>query len=188
MAFPTSAQLTEILQPVAAARGLDIEDVKTTRAGKKSQVIIRIDGDERPSSDLIEELSQEISALFDAKEEAGDLNFGAGYTLEVSTPGVDFPLTQPRHWRRNRGRLVGYALLDAPDTTHVARIGALSDDEQSVALITTVKKEVRFQVERLENITRAVVEIEFAQPPAAEGEAAMQTFDYAEQNSVYRED
>ena len=106
----------------------------------------------------------------------------------MSTPGVDFPLTQPRHWRRNRGRLVGYALLDAPDTTHVARIGALSDDEQSVALITTVKKEVRFQVERLENITRAVVEIEFAQPPAAEGEAAMQTFDYAEQNSVYRED
>ena len=41
---------------MAAARGLDIEDVKTTRAGKKSQVIIRIDGDERPSSDLIEEL------------------------------------------------------------------------------------------------------------------------------------
>ena len=57
-----------------------------------------------------------------------------------------------------------------------------------MALITTVKKEVRFQVERLENITRAVVEIEFAQPPAAEGEAAMQTFDYAEQNSAYRED
>ncbi|MGV0328480.1 ribosome maturation factor RimP [Corynebacterium guaraldiae] len=188
MAFPTPAQLTEILQPVAAARGLDIEDVKTTRAGKKSQVIIRVDGDERPSSDLIEELSQEISALFDAQEEAGALNFGAGYTLEVSTPGVDFPLSAPRHWRRNRGRLLGYALTEEPGTTRVARIGALSEDEESVALITTVKKEVRYQVERLENLSRAVVEIEFAQPSAMELEAAKQTFDFAEQNSATRED
>lgn len=188
MAFPTPAQLTDILQPVAARRGLDVEDVKTTRAGKKSQVIIRVDGDERPSSDVIEELSQDISALFDAKEEAGELNFGAGYTLEVSTPGVDFPLTAARHWRRNRQRLVGFALVDAPDTTHVARIGAVSDDEESVALITTVKKEVQYQTQRLESITRAVVEIEFAQPSAQELEAAMQTFDFAEQNSATRED
>ena len=122
------------------------------------------------------------------KEEAGELNFGAGYTLEVSTPGVDFPLTAARHWRRNRQRLVGFALVDAPDTTHVARIGAVSDDEESVALITTVKKEVQFQTQRLENITRAVVEIEFAQPSAQELEAAMQTFDFAEQNSATRED
>ena len=70
----------------------------------------------------------------------------------------------------------------------VARIGALSADEESVALITTVKKEVRYQVERLENVSRAVVEIEFAQPPAQELEAAMQTFDFAEQNSATRED
>ena len=77
---------------------------------------------------------------------------------------------------------------DAPDTTHVARIGAVSDDEESVALITTVKKEVQYQTQRLENITRAVVEIEFAQPSAQELEAAMQTFDFAEQNSATRED
>ena len=54
--------------------------------------------------------------------------------------------------------------------------------------ITTVKKEVRYQVERLENLSRAVVEIEFAQPSAMELEAAQQTFDFAEQNSATRED
>ena len=73
MAFPDAQQLTDLLQPRLAARGLDVEDIKTTKAGKKSQVIIRVDGDERPSSDVIEELSQDISALFDAKEEAGEL-------------------------------------------------------------------------------------------------------------------
>ena len=79
-------------------------------------------------------------------------------------------------------------MSDEPGTTRVARIGALSADEESVALITAVKKEVRYQVERLENVSRAVVEIEFAQPSAQELEAAMQTFDFAEQNSATRED
>ena len=80
------------------------------------------------------------------------------------------------------------ALADAPDTTLVARIGALSEDEESVALVTTKKKEVHYQIERLENLTRAVVEIEFAQPSAQELEATKQTFDFAEQNSATRED
>ena len=89
MAFPDAQQLTDLLQPKLAERGLDVEDIKTTKAGKKSQVIIRIDGDKRPSSDVLEEVSNEISAFFDDKEAQGELNFGAGYTLEVSTPGVD---------------------------------------------------------------------------------------------------
>ncbi|ART21059.1 ribosome maturation factor RimP [Corynebacterium striatum] len=186
MAFPDAAQLTELLQPLLEPRGLDVEDVKTTKAGKKSQVIIRIDGDQRPSSDVLEEVSNQISEFFDAKEESGELNFGAGYTLEVSTPGVDLPLTAPRHWRRNRGRLVAFELT--PGKSEVARIGALSDDASSVALITTVKKDVHFRIERLENIARAVVEIEFAKPSAAEQAAAQQTFEYAEQNSATRED
>ena len=186
MAFPDAEQLTELLQPLLEPRGLDVEDVKTTKAGKKSQVIIRIDGDSRPSSDVLEEVSNQISQFFDAKEESGELNFGAGYTLEVSTPGVDLPFTAPRHWRRNRGRLVAFETT--PGQTEVARIGALSADEAAVALITTVKKDVQFRIERLENIHRAVVEIEFAKPSADEQEAAQQTFEYAEQNSATRED
>lgn len=177
-----------LLQPLLAPRGLDVEDVKTTKAGKKSQVVIRIDGDVRPTSDVLEEVSQQISEFFDAQEAAGELNFGAGYTLEVSTPGLDLPLSLPRHWRRNRGRLVGFELADAPGTTHVARIGALSEAEDAVALITEEKKEVHFRIERLENIARAVVETEFASPSAAQLEAAQRTFDFAEQNSATRED
>ena len=106
MAFPTPQILTERLTPLLAARGLDLEHVKATPAGKKSQVVIRVDGDERPSSDLLGEVSDEISTFFDDLEARGELNFGAGYTLEVSTPGVDLPLTAPRHFRRNCGRVI----------------------------------------------------------------------------------
>lgn len=178
MAFPDAQQLTELLQPKLAERGLDVEDIKTTKAGKKSQVVIRIDGDKRPSSDVLEEVSNEISAFFDAKEEAGELNFGAGYTLEVSTPGVDLPLTAPRHWRRNRGRKVSFDLGDGKSQT--ARIGALNDAADAVILITANKKDVQTRAVRLENIARAVVKIEFAQPSEQEIAAVHKTFEEAE--------
>ena len=147
-------------------------------------------GDTHPSSDVLEELSREISGIFDAAEADGKLNFGAGYTLEVSTPGVDLPLTAPRHWRRNRGRLVSIEHGDVPGKSEKWRIGALDDADhpQTVALFRSQKKQLETRIERLENISRAVVEIEFAQPSAQELEAAMQTFDFAEQNSATRED
>lgn len=186
MAFPDAEQLTQLLTPKVEEFGFDIEHIKTTKAGKKSQLIIKVDGDERPTSDDLEKLSTAISEYFDAAEDAGELNFGAGYTLEVSTPGVDLPLTAPRHWRRNRGRLVAYEFED--DKTHRGRVGALNDDETAVVLVSTEKKQVVTRIERLENIQRAVVEIEFAKVPAAELEATQEAFVDAEENSAPRED
>lgn len=193
MAFPTAEVLTQRLEPLLAAHNLDAELIKATPAGKKSQVVIRVDGDERPSSDLLEQLSGEISAFFDQLEERGELNFGAGYTLEVSTPGVDLPLHLPRHFRRNRGRLVSFVLADAPGTTLKARIGALNEAgaengaengtengaETEVILVATEKKNVRVWRKRLEDLDRVMVEIEFAQAPAAEREVAELDFAHA---------
>lgn len=179
MAFPDAAQLEQLLAPLVGGKGFDVEHVKTTKAGKKSQVVIRIDGDTRPSSDDLESLSQEIGAFFDAAEERGELNFGAGYTLEVSTPGVDLPLRLPRHYRRNRGRLVAFELDDAPGTKHTARIGAMSPAEDAVVLVTSRKKELDIAVVELAKIGSAVVEIEFAKPPQAEVEAAQLEFEEA---------
>lgn len=181
MAFPTAEVLTQRLEPLLAAHNLDAELIKATPAGKKSQVVIRVDGDERPSSDLLEQLSGEISAFFDQLEERGELNFGAGYTLEVSTPGVDLPLHLPRHFRRNRGRLVSFALADAPGTTLKARIGALNEDSAGpeVILVATEKKNVRVWRKRLEDLDRVMVEIEFAQAPTAEREVAELDFAHA---------
>lgn len=194
MAFPEPEQLKELIEPELARRGLDVEDVKTTKAGKKSQVVIRIDGDIRPTSDDLEEVSQQLGEFFDAAETEGTLNFGAGYTLEVSTPGVDLPLSAPRHFRRNRLRRAKITLRAGTDDAasgagatsgagagdgSVWRLGALSEDETQVVLVAAGKKGVRVRVERLENIAHAVVEIEFSQPAASEVEVAELTFDKA---------
>lgn len=187
MAFPSSTQLEEVLTPIASAQQLDIEHIKITRAGKKSQVAIYLDGDQRPDSELLEKLSQHIGDELDAREEAGDMSFGPGYTLEVSTPGLDMPLTAPRHWRRNRHRLVSVQ-IDGRGAAEVWRIGALADDGTAVILVPTKQSGVgpagsstkkssskasgknrRDPVAlELASSVHAVVEIEFSQPPQAE--------------------
>lgn len=177
MAFPTAEQLTELIAP--AVDGLDVEDIRVTRAGKKSVIAIHLDADDRPDLDRLEVVSKDISELLDAAEDRGDASFGAGYTLEVSTPGVDLPLTAPRHWRRNRHRLVS---LGEQGTW---RIGALSPDETSVVLVRTVKKDRQMRILELAEEVPAVVEIEFATTPEAETELTGLDFDQA---LAWRED
>ncbi|ANE04262.1 ribosome maturation factor RimP [Corynebacterium crudilactis] len=176
MAFPTTESLTELIEPLVASHKFDLEELKVNKAGPKSAVSIKVDSDSRPDLDHLEILSKEVGELFDAAEQRGDLNFGAGYTLEVSTPGVDNPLTKPRHWRRNRSRLVA---LDYDGTTRVARIGALNDAETAVVLIERNKKLLEVTVLELAESPRAVVEIEFAKPAQEELSLAESTFDEA---------
>lgn len=178
MAFPGIDQLRTLITPIAQRHGLDVEDIKVTRAGKKSVVGIRLDADNHPDLDLLEVVSQEVSALLDAAEDRGEINLGAGYTLEVSTPGVDTPLTAPRHWRRNRHRLVS---LEG----QTWRIGALNDAEDEVVLVRTVKKQPEMRVWQLDETVPAVVEIEFAKAPEAELEL---TGLDSEQAHAWRED
>lgn len=176
MAFPGEAELLSIITPVTDACGLDVEGLKVNRAGRKSVVGVFVDSDIRPDLDLLEQVSQEISALLDAAEDRGEVNLGAGYTLEVSTPGVDAPLTQPRHWRRNRGRRV--ELLEDGQTS-TWRVGALAPDESGVVLVRPVKKDLEMRFLEFSENTRAVVDIEFATPPAAETELTGLDYDQA---------
>ncbi len=182
MAFPGVDELTALIAPVTSSHRLDVEGVTITRAGRKSVVAIKLDGDSRPDLDLLELVSQDISALLDAVEERGEVSFGAGYTLEVSTPGVDLPLTAPRHWRRNRHRLV--QLTEDGQNTQW-RIGALNDAETAVILVTTRKNDLVVRELEFTDSVRAVVEVEFAKPPAAEIELTGQQYDTAIQ---WRED
>ena len=176
MAFPGEAELVTLITPVTDACGLDIEGIRVTRAGKKSVIGIFVDSDIRPDLDLLEQVSQEVSAVLDAAEERAEINLGAGYTLEVSTPGVDAPLTAPRHWRRNRGRRV--ELLEDGQKS-VWRVGALAPDEASVILVRPVKKGLEMRVLGFSENARAVVDIEFSNPPAAETELTDLDYDRA---------
>ncbi len=100
------AQLRAVVGPVVTAAGFDLEELAVSRVGRRHVVRVVVDGDSGVSLDAVAELSRDLSAALDAAERArGDLIAGE-YVLEVSSPGVDRPLTQPRHWRRNVGRLV----------------------------------------------------------------------------------
>lgn len=174
MAFPTNEELTRLVEPVVAQYGMDIESLGTVRSGKKSRVDIALDSDTRPTLDDLEEVSNELSVLFDEAEARGELNFGPGYTLELSTPGVEMPLMKPRHFRRNRGRVI--ALGEGKERT-LWRIGPMDADEQHVALVKADKKGEQVNVLPVSELAGAVVEIEFNAPSAEEVALAEKTFE-----------
>ena len=95
-------RLAELIEPVVAASGMDLESVRMSVAGKRRLLRIVVDGDHGVSLDDAADVSRDISALLDEANALGEVP----YTLEVSSPGVDRPLTEPRHWRRAVGRLV----------------------------------------------------------------------------------
>ena len=95
-------KLAGLIEPAVAAAGMDLESVRMTIAGKRRLLRVVVDSDHGVSLDEAADVSREISAVLDASNALGDVP----YTLEVSSPGVDRPLTEPRHWRRARGRLV----------------------------------------------------------------------------------
>lgn len=101
-------RLAELVEPVLAEAGLELEAVEVTPAGKRRLLRIIVDSDEGVDLDSVGEVTQEISAVLDGSDAMGK----AAYTLEVTSPGVDRPLTRPRHWRRSRGRLVRAATAD----------------------------------------------------------------------------
>lgn len=105
---PAEAEdLARLLEPLIGASGLDLESVRVKSAGRRLLVQVVVDADGGVSLDEIADLSRDITPHLDAA--LGE----APYTLEVSSPGVDRPLTQPRHWRRARGRLVSVSLADS---------------------------------------------------------------------------
>jgi len=104
------ADVARLLEPVITAAGMDLEEVRVRPAGRRRLLRLVVDADGGVGLDQIAEVSRDVSARLDASDVMGDVP----YTLEVSSPGIDRPLTEPRHWRRARGRLVSVSLT-APD-------------------------------------------------------------------------
>ena len=102
MAAVSRQRVRDAVEPVVTAAGFDLEDVEVVAAGRRSVVRVVVDRDGGIDLDAVAEVSRVVSDALDA----GDVTGAAPYTLEVTSPGVDRPLTEPRHWRRAVGRLV----------------------------------------------------------------------------------
>ena len=158
---PSSDELRGLLEPVVTGAGFELDAFEVRSAGRRHTIRLVVDSDAGAGLDDIARLSRAASDVLDRNEYL----VGGSYTLEVTSPGVDRPLTTPRHWRRARLRLVtvrpqpGSALGDAVLT---GRVGAAGDD--SVTLLVDGRlREVRYG-----DVAHAAVEVEFAPPPAAE--------------------
>ena len=102
MAALSRDRLRSVLDPVVTDAGFDLEDVSVSAAGRRQVVRVVVDRDGGVDLDAVADVSRVVSEALDADDVAGD----TPYTLEVTSPGVDRPLTEPRHWRRAAGRLV----------------------------------------------------------------------------------
>jgi ribosome maturation factor RimP len=147
------AQLFDLLRPVVGTAGLDLEDVAVNRAGSRSIVRVVVDADGGLDLDAVAEVSRQVSTVLD---EADDVLRGA-YVLEVTSPGVDRPLTAPRHWRRNRTRKVKVVRTDGREV--VGRLVDSAEDEAGGATLQTEAGPVEVAYA---DVRRATVEVEFS--------------------------
>jgi ribosome maturation factor RimP len=129
---PATARLAGWIEPVVGGAGYDLEDLVVTPAGRRSIVRVVVDRDEGVTLDDIAEVSRAVSDVLDRNDD------GMGrtpYVLEVTSPGVDRPLSEPRHWRRNAGRLVTVMVGPAGAGEEVSgRITAVHDSGVTLAV------------------------------------------------------
>jgi ribosome maturation factor RimP len=122
MAAVSRQRVHDALAPVVSAAGYDLEDVSVTTAGRRSVVRVVVDRDGGVDLDAVAEVSRSVSEVLDGADVMGT----APYVLEVTSPGVDRPLTEPRHWRRATGRLVRVHVPDGGQLT--GRVAGGDDD------------------------------------------------------------
>jgi len=145
----TRARLTEELTDPLSRLGFDLEAVELNQAGRRALLRVAVDKDGGVTLDDVAEADRAISAVLDDSDVMGE----APFTLEVTSRGVDRPLTLPRHWRRNLDRLVTVRLND--DTEVTGRITASTDDTATLD-VGGAPREVA-----LADVEKAVVQIEF---------------------------
>jgi len=148
----TRSRIAEVLTEPLAATGLDVEAIDLTPAGKRRLLRVAVDKDGGVTLDDIAEATKEVSRVLDGPE-GSDVMGEQPYTLEVTSPGTDRPLTHPRHWRRNQGRLVKATLADGRTVT--GRITD-SDDTRAVLDVDGNRDEIAFV-----DVKKAKIQIEF---------------------------
>jgi ribosome maturation factor RimP len=130
------AKLRDQLEPVVAALGYDLEEVTGQRAGSRQLLRLVVDADGGITLDDVAEVSQAVSAALDELGLMGEV----AYDLEVTSPGVSRPLTLPRHWRRNVGRLVVVPVADEAGKEQSLTGRIVAADDEGVELELPGKK------------------------------------------------
>lgn len=162
--LPSQTQVIELLGREFARAGYEIEDVVIDARTRPPRITVIADGDTPLDLDTVTTLSRSASALLDELD-----GLDGHYLLEVSSPGVDRPLTTEKHFRRARGRKVELALSAGSQLT--GRVGETRDG--TISLVVRDGKDWAIREISLAEIAKAVVQVEFS--PPAEAELALAT-------------
>ena len=146
---PDSSRIADALRDRLSVLGLDLEAVELTPAGKRRVLRVAVDKDGGVTLDDIADATRAVSGVLDDSDLMGE----TAYTLEVTSRGVDRPLTEPRHWRRNRDRLVKVSLDDGTQLT-----GRVTDSDDTGATLDVdgTPRHVSYDA-----VGKALVQIEF---------------------------
>ena len=145
--------LTELLKPAVENAGFFLEQVLVTNPGNHRILTCVVDGPKPLNLDEVTVVSRLISALLDESELIDD-----AFTLEVTSPGVDRPLTERRHWEKNVTRVISMVMDDGSSLT--ARLTELR--ESDATFVENIKGRMKTHIIVLADIKRANVEVEFS--------------------------
>lgn len=159
------APVRSAIEPVLVSLGLDLEDLDVQASGRRRRVCVVIDRDGGIDLDGIAAASRAVSDALDGSDAMGD----APYTLEITSPGVDRPLTLARHWRRNTGRRVSAHLADG--SVVEGRIRSTDDDGVTLAIDTRSGAETEERRMAWRDLARGEVQVEFRRPDPGEKES-----------------
>ena len=137
--------ISAAITPALEALGFYLEDVTITSAGRRSMLTVIVDGDTHLSLDQVTSATKAIGEIVESIQSLGETPF----TLEVTSPGLDRPLTKVRHWQKNINRLVKVVLLDGSEIK-----GRIKDVNEVSA--TVDEKNINYS-----DVKRATLEIEF---------------------------
>ncbi|WP_405488274.1 ribosome maturation factor RimP [Streptomyces sp. NBC_00096] len=165
MSTTQSDRLRALLEPLVAAKGLDLEEIETSKAGKRRMLRIVVDSEDGVELDACAELSREVSDLLDETDTMGEDE----YVLEVSSPGADRPLTEHRHYIRAIGRLVKFQTSDGGEL--IARILDVDDEGMDLEVPGVKGRKATARRIAFTDIAKARVEIEFNRKDKKEEEA-----------------
>jgi ribosome maturation factor RimP len=166
--LPSQKQVIELLDGEFARAGYEIEDVVIDTAARPPRITVIADGDVGLDLDTIAALSRTASELLDRVDAKA-----APYVLEVTSPGVERPLTSEKHYRRARGRKVELTLADGSQLT--GRVGQTGDG--TLHLVVREGGSANYSVREipLSGIVKAIVQVEFSLPNQRELELAGQS-------------
>ncbi|TNC24085.1 ribosome maturation factor RimP [Amycolatopsis alkalitolerans] len=148
-----AGELEPIVAEAVAGAGFDLDALEVQQAGRRKLVKVVVDADDGVGLDEVAKVSRAVSAVLDAHDHL----IAGAYTLEVTSPGVDRPLTAQRHWRRAKFRLARITPYEGPG--FLGRVGHAGPEAARVLADGGIR-DVRYR-----DVAKAVIEIEFKQPP-----------------------